>query len=541
MLRNLFLVFVAALMLSGCGQPKAVRAPCPAGKLCLEAGNVNDPVSLDPHKTQGTWENRIIGDLIMGLTQEDQAGNAIPGMATHWETSADGKVWTFHLRRALWSDGAPVTADDFVYALRRIMDPKTGSSYSSLLYIIQNGQAVNENKMPLTALGVRAIDPLTLEIRLNHAAPFLPEIAKHNSMYPVPKHVVEKWGDDWSRPEHFVGNGPFNLVSWKLGDRVTVVKNPKFYEADTVCLDQINYYPTTDANSAQKRVKSGELDLNTDIQSNKIALLREPDQMPDYVRVNTYLGTTYLAFNGTLPALKDRRVRQALSMAIDREFITQKLLRGGQSPANSFVPPGVANYPNLAKAFWSDWPLAKRQAEARKLLAAAGYGAKTPLTITIKHRNSPDPMLFMPAIQADWKEIGVNAKLEQNEGQIAYQSYRLRDFEVADAAWIADYNDPMTFLYLQQSATGTQNYSDYANPAYDGLLAQADNEPDAIKRSAYLSAAEQIMLDDAPIVPIYFFVNKNLVSPRLTGWTANITDTHRSRYLCFKDAAGKGK
>ena len=537
MLRNLFLVFVAALTLSACGQPKAVRAPCPAGKLCLEAGNGNDPVSLDPHKTQGTWENRIIGDLIVGLTQEDEAANAIPGMATHWETSADGKVWTFHLRHALWSDGVPVTADDFVYALRRIMDPKTGSSYSSLLYIIQNGQEVNENKMPLTALGVKAIDPLTLEIRLTHAAPFLPEIAKHNSMYPVPKHVVEKWGDDWSRPEHFVGNGPFNLVSWKLGDRVTVVKNPKFYEADKVCLDQINYYPTTDASSAQKRVKSGELDVNTDIQSNKIALLREPGQMPDYVRVNTYLGTTYLAFNGTLPALKDRRVRQALSMAIDREFITQKLLRGGQSPANSFVPPGVANYPNPAKAFWADWPLAKRQAEARKLLAAAGFGPKTPLTITIKHRNSPDPMLFMPAIQADWKEIGVNAKLEQNEGQIAYQSYRLRDFEVADAAWIADYNDPMTFLYLQQSATGTQNYSDYANPAYDALLAKADNEPDAVKRSAYLSAAEQIMLDDAPIVPIYFYVNKNLVSPRVTGWTNNITDWHRSRYLCFKGAA----
>jgi oligopeptide transport system substrate-binding protein len=540
-LRNLFLVFVAALTLSSCGQPKAVRAPCPAGKLCLEAGNGNDPVSLDPHKTQGTWENRIIGDLIVGLTQEDEAANAIPGMATHWETSADGKVWTFHLRHALWSDGVPVTADDFVYALRRIMDPKTGSSYSSLLYIIQNGQEVNENKMPPAALGVKAIDPLTLEIRLTHAAPFLPEIAKHNSMYPVPKHVVEKWGDDWSRPEHFVGNGPFNLVSWKLGDRVTVVKNPKFYEADKVCLDQINYYPTTDASSAQKRVKSGELDVNTDIQSNKIALLRQPGQMPDYVRVNTYLGTTYLAFNGSVPALKDRRVRQALSMAIDREFITQKLLRGGQSPANSFVPPGVANYPNPAKAFWSEWPLAKRQAEARKLLAAAGYGPKTPLTITIKHRNSPDPMLFMPAIQADWKEIGVNAKLEQNEGQIAYQSYRLRDFEVADAAWIADYNDPMTFLYLQQSATGTQNYSDYANPAYDGLLATADNEPDAIKRSAYLSAAEQIMLDDAPIVPIYFYVNKNLVSPRVTGWTNNITDWHRSRYLCFKGAAGKGK
>jgi oligopeptide transport system substrate-binding protein len=226
-------------------------------------------------------------------------------------------------------------------------------------------------------------------------------------------------------------------------------------------------------------------------------------------------------------------------MAIDRDFITKKLLRGGQSPANSFVPPGVANYPNPAKAFWADWPLEKRQAEARLLLAQAGYGKAKPLTITIKHRNSPDPMLFMPAIQADWKAIGVDAKLEQNEGQIAYQAYRLRDFEVADAAWIADYNDPMTFLYLQQSATGMQNYSDYANPAYDALLAKADNEPDALKRAAYLTKAERIMLDDAPIAPIYFYVNKNLVSPRVTGWVDNITDWHRSRYLCFK-GAGKG-
>jgi oligopeptide transport system substrate-binding protein len=535
-LRNLFLIGLAALFLNSCGPAKVVRAPCPAGQLCLEAGNSNDPVSLDPHKTQGTWENRIIGDLLMGLTQEDAAGDAVPGMATHWETSSDGKVWTFHLRDAVWSDGVAVTADDFVFALRRIMDPKTGSSYSSLLYIIENGQEVNENRRPLTALGVRALDAHTLEIRLTHPAPFLPEIAKHNAMYPVPRHVVEKWGDDWSRPEHFVGNGPYNLVSWKLGDRVTVTKNPKFYEAAKVCLDQINYYPTTDASSAQKRVKSGELDVNTDIQSNKIALLREPGQMPDFVRVNTYLGTTYLAFNSKVPALKDRRVRQALSMAIDRDFITKKLLRGGQSPANSFVPPGVANYPNPAKAFWADWPLDKRQAEARLLLAQAGYGKAKPLTITIKHRNSPDPMLFMPAIQADWKEIGVDAKLEQNEGQIAYQAYRLRDFEVADAAWVADYNDPMTFLYLQQSATGMQNYSDYANPAYDALLAKADNEPDALKRAAFLTEAERIMLDDAPIAPIYFHVNKNLVSPRVTGWVGNITDLHRSRYLCFKGA-----
>jgi len=536
-LRNLFLISLAAFVLSGCGQQQSQRAPCPAGKMCLELGNSNDPVSLDPHKTQGTWENRITGDLIMGLTQDDPAGGVVPGMATQWDVSADGKVWVFHLREAKWSDGVAVTADDFVFALRRIMDPKTASAYASLLYVIENGQAVNEGTRPLAALGVRAIDARTLEIRLLHPAPFLPELAKHNTMYPLPKHVVEKWGDDWTKPEHFVGNGAFVLKSWKLGDRVVAVKNPLFYEANTVCFDQVSYYPTTDSSSAQKRVKTGELDANTDIASNKIALLRQPGQMPDYVRVNTYLGTTYLAFNNHVPALKDKRVRQALSMAIDRDFITQKLLRGGQKPAYSFVPPGVANYPQPATAFWGQWPLAKRQAQARALLAAAGYGPGHPLTITIKHRNSADPMLFMPAIQADWKEIGVNARLEQNEGQIAYQSYRLRDFEVADAAWIADYNDAMSFLYLQQSATGAQNYGDYNNPQYDALLKAADNEVDGLKRAEILRKAEAIMLDDAPIAPIYFYVNKNLVSPQITGWVDNIVDWHRSRYLCRKPKA----
>ncbi len=537
MLRNLFLIGLVAFVLTGCGAQNSQRAPCPEGKLCLELGNSSEPVSLDPHKTQGTWENRIVGDMLMGPTQDDAGGRAIPGMATHWETSADGKIWTFHLRDAKWSDGVPVTADDFVFAFRRIMDPKTASAYASLLYILENGQSVSEGTRPLAALGVRAIDAKTLEVRLSHPAPFLPELTKHHTMYPVPKHVVEKWGDDWIKPQHFVGNGAFKLTRWTLGDRVVAVKNPLFYEADKVCFDQISWYPTTDANSAQKRVKNGELDITTDIASNKIAILRQPDQMPDYVRVNTYLGTSYLAFNNNVPALKDRRVRQALSMAIDRDFITQKLLRGGQKSAYSFVPPGVANYPDPAKASWGDWPLAKRQAQAKALLAAAGYGPDRPLTLTIKHRNSADPMLFMPAIQADWKAIGVNAKLEQNEGQIAYQSYRLRDFEVADAAWIADYNDAMSFLYLQQSATGSQNYGDYKNPQYDALLKQADNEVDGKRRAVILRQAEAIMLDDAPIAPIYFYVNKNLVSPQITGWVDNIVDWHRSRYLCRKPAA----
>lgn len=529
---NMLVLGLAAVSLASCAPEAPARPPCPKGEVCILAGNGSEPVSLDPHKTTGTWEDRILSSAMMGLTQDAPDGSAIPGAAERWETSADGLVWTFHLRDSVWSDGVPVTAEDFVYGFRRILDPKTAAEYASLIYFIKNAQAVNEGKLPGTALGARAIDAKTLELTLAHPAPYLPEVAKHQTMYPVPKHMVEKLGDAWALPKNYVGNGPFNIVEWRLGDYVKLVKNPRFYEADKVCVNQIYFYPTTDSTMAERRVKRGELDMNSDIQSNRIAFLRK--DMPGYVRTYTYLGVTYLAFNSSVPAFKDKRVREALAMSIDREFITQKLLRGGQKPAYTFVPPGVANYHTAQPPAWAAWTLEKRQAEARRLLAAAGYGPDHPLRIEIKHRNTPDPMLFMPAIQADWKSIGVNAQLAQNEAQIAYAAYRSRDFQVADAAWIADYNDPMSFLYLQQSATGAQNYGDYKNPAYDALLAKADAEPDAKRRADYLAEAEKIMLDDVPVAPIYFYVSKNLVSPNVTGFTDNIIDHHRARYWCVK-------
>jgi oligopeptide transport system substrate-binding protein len=531
-IRNLFLVAVAAIFLFGCEQSGPSRPACAEGKVCIAAGNGSEPATLDPHKSTGTWEDRIISDMIVGLTQSAPDGTPVPGMAERWEVTPDGLVWTFHLRDATWSDGVPVTADDFVFSLQRILDPATASEYASLLYFIVNAQPVNEGKVPPSALGVSAPDKKTLVIRLTHPAPYLPELAKHHTMYPAPKHAVEKFGASWVEPGKYVSNGPYLLKEWRLGDYVRLAKNPRFYEADTVCIDEIYYYPTNDAISAERRVKRGELDWNSDIQSNRIAFLRK--EVPDYVRVHTYLGVTYLAFNNNVPAFKDKRVRQALSMSLDREFITNKLLRGGQMPAYTFTPPGVANFTPATPPYWAAWPLEKRQAEARRLLAQAGYTPQRPLRFEIKHRNTPDPMLYTPAVQADWKAIGVDAQLAQQETQIAYADYRARAFDVADAGWVADYNDAMSFLYLQQSATGPQNYGDYKNPAYDALLAKADNEPDAAVRARYLAEAEKLMLEDAPVAPIYFFVNKNLVNPKITGWVDNIIDHHRTRYLCVK-------
>jgi oligopeptide transport system substrate-binding protein len=533
---TLFCIGLTAL-LAACGQHKALRAPCPAGQLCLEIGNGAEPISLDPPKTTGTWENRILGDLFIGLTQDDPAGLAIPGMARSWSTSPDGKVWTFHLRDASWSDGVPVTADDFVFSFRRLMDPKTASQYAYLLYFITNAEPVNEGKAPLEALGVRAIDPHTLQISLDHPAPYLPEVLKHQITFPVPRHVVERWGDAWVQPEHYVSNGPYKLVAWRLGDRIKLVRNPRFYDAKSVCIDQVDYYPTADPIAAERRVRRGELDVNTDIQSNRVSYLRRPEQMPDYVRVHTFLGVSYLVFNTKdpkLPALSDVRVREALSMALDRDFITAKLARAGETPAYAMVPPGTANYAPPPPPAWASWPLAKRQAEARALLAAAGYGPGHPLKVEFKHASTPASELEAPSIQADWRAVGVEMTLAEDDTQILYQDLRVRDFRVGTASWVADYDDATSFLGLEQSQTGAQNYGDYDNPAYDALLAKADSESDPRARAAELAAAEQIMIRDVAVLPINFLVNKNLVSPNITGWVDNITDWHRTRWLCLK-------
>lgn len=524
-----------ALMLASCeGRP---TLSCDPGKLCIHAGNTAEPISMDPPKTTGTWEDAIMSDMFLGLLTDNAAGEPIPGIATSWSVTPDGLVWTFKLRDMTWSDGVPLTADDVVFSLRRLEDPKTTSEYAYLLYVIKNAEKVSGGKAAPETLGVRALDPHTVEITLEHPAPYLLQLLKHQITYPVPAHIVRRWGDAWTKPEHIATSGPFTLSYWRLGDRIRLVRNNRFYDAKNVCLDEVYYYPISDKTSAERRVMRGELDVNNDIQSNRIDYLRKQPTMRPYVRVAPYLGNAYLAFNTNLPKFRDKRVRLALSMAIDRDFIVNKLRRGGEKPAYGFVPPGMADYPAGAKVYWADWSFAKRQAEARKLLADAGYGPQHPLKVEITHRGL-DHAIF-PAIQADWKDIGVVVTLTGAESQIAYQAFRSRDFEVADVGWIADFNDALTFLGLNQSTTGAQNYGDYKNPAYDALLAQADLEPDAKKRAALLVAAERLVIDDAPITAIFYLVNKNLVNPNVTGWVDNIMDHHRMRWVCFKDAEAR--
>jgi oligopeptide transport system substrate-binding protein len=527
-------------LLAGCGDKteKVARAPCPKGLLCLEYGNGAEISTLDPQKTSLDNETSLVGEFMLGLTDADAAGNTIPAMATRWETTADGLTWTFHLRDALWSDGRPVTADDFVYGYQREFDPKLASEQASQFYAIKNSQAINGGKLPLTALGVSAPDSKTFVIQLEHPWPILPDfIATAPQMSPIPRHVVEKLGDAWVDPKNFVGNGAYLPVSWKIGDRVVIRKNPRYFDADKVCIDQVSYYPTVDAISAERQVKNGQLDISSDIQSNRVGFLRRPGQMPDYVRVHPYVGVIFLAFNmRDVPALKDVRVRQALSMAIDRDFIGEKLFQGGVTPAYSTLPPGLIDYNRKVEPYWVKWPLERRQAEARRLLAQAGFGPNKKLRLELKHRNTADPSLYVPAVQADWRAIGVEVALSANESGVAYDSYRARDFQVADGGWVGG-NDALGFLYLQRQQAGSQNYSGYYDARFEAVTKAADNERDFNKRMDRISEAEQMLVDAMPVAPIYNTSKKILVHPSITGWVDNSLNTHRVRYLCFKDAA----
>jgi len=537
------LLSVGVLALAGC-QRAALRPSCPAGDICLEYGNGGDPVSLDPQKITATNEAAIVSELIEGLYTDAPDGSPTLGAADRVETSADGLTWTFHLRPEVWSDGVPVTADDFVFAYRRILDPKTGSSYAYLDYLLKNGEAVNDGRAPLTAVGAKALDAHTLQLTLEHPAPYLPQLLKHQAFYPVPAHSVMNLGDHWVDPGHFVGNGPYKLVSWKLGDYLRIEKNPLYRDAAHVCFDRVDFYPTTEPVAAERRVLRGELDLNAAIQSNRVAFLRASPRSSPFVHIHPYLLTEYVIFNRKdVPALKDLRVRQAMAMAIDRQFITDKLLRAGQVPTTSFVPSMIAGYlpapaPHPRPA-WADWPLARRQAEARRLLGLAGYGPGHPLRLQLTISNSSATLLVVQSLQADWKSVGVDVTLRQEDGIVVYQSFEIRDFQLGLAGWVADFNDPKTYLDLMKSNTGAQNYGDYSNPAYDALLNKADNEPNANKRAGYLATAEQIMLDDANVAPLYNGVNSNLVSPHITGWVDNSADLHRIRYLCRDDAAAQ--
>ena len=499
----------------------------------LRLAIMGEPASLDPHKISGTWENDVVGDLFEGLVTEAADGDRIPGVAESWEVSEDGTVYTFSLRDdAEWSDGTPVTADDFVFAFRRILDPATAASYAYLLYPVKNAEAVYAGEADSDTLGIEALDERTLRITLERSTPYFLDQLAHYTAYPVPKHVVEQYGDDWSRPEHMVSNGAFMLEDWQSQTRIEAVRNPHFHDAEDVALDEVVYFPIEERNTALNRFRAGEIDIAREFPTQQYDWLQ--DNLPDAVRVAPYLGIYYYAFNTRDGhATSDPRVREALSLAVRREVITGRILGTGEEPAYHFVPPDVAHYDG-AELDFADLDQQARLERARQLMQEAGYGPDNPLELQLRYNTSEDHRKVAIAVAAMWKPLGVEVELYNSEVAVHYADIRQGDFDVARAGWIGDYNDAQNFLSLLEGGVAN-NYGAYANPAFDELMDRAAGTQDLDARAELMAEAERLALDDHAVLPIYDYVSRNLVSPTLTGWEPNIEDIHRSRWIGFDD------
>ena len=497
-----------------------------AGK--LNRGIGNDPDSLDPHKAIGTSASILIYDLFEGLVSVDARGEIAPGAASDWKVDPTQTIYTFTLRPNLkWSDGAPLTAADFEYSMRRLMLPETAARYASFLYPIRNARAVNTGKAPVESLGVRAVDARTLRIELETPAPQLTELLTSVGAVAVPKHVIEKYGREWTRAGKIVSNGAYQLVEVSPQTMIRVKRNANYHSADSVSIDEVVYYPVEDDGTSFKRFQAGELDIALKFPTDRIESVRK--QYKNELHTAPGLGTTMLMINHRRPPFNDARVRRALSLAIDRSVLTAKILRGTAVPAYTVVPPSVSRYsPKLPND--AGMPMAARQAEARKLLAAAGYGPDKPLKFTMQYFTESKTRTLAVAMVSMWRSIGVNCELINKDLGSVISTVRSGAYEVSLYAWFSSFDDASTFLdILTTKQRGS--LSGYSNPAFDAAFTTANALANSAERQAGLARAEAIAMADVPVIPLFTGVNQRLVSPRVTGWIDNPRGANLTRFL----------
>ncbi len=513
-------------------------SPAHAEKI-LRRGNLAEPYSLDPHHTTGLNEADILGEIFLGLYTEDANGDPILGAAESVQTSDDGLKWTFKIRNHKWSDGSPVTADDFVYALRREMNPGTAAEYANVLYPIKNAEKLNKGggKVPVEELGVHATDPKTLIIELEHPAPFLPQLLIHQTALPIPNGFVERHPGGWTKPGVMPASGPYVLTEWRPHDHIKLVKNANFYDAANVKIDQIYFYPIDDDLAALKKYRAGELDTQE----------RYPIAMRDWVAKNipneahrgTALWAQYTSFNSTRKPFDDVRVRKALAMAIDRKAIADDIFAGSYgAEALNVLPPGTANVDRSAQVEWAGKTMDERRADARKLLAVAGFGPERPLHFTYNFSSNVDNRRIAVAMQSMWKDIGVVVEIATTESKVHQKLLQTHDFDVAGDGWILDYNDAKNQLYLFQTSTVEMNYASYHSAAFDSLLDKADAEADVNARGKLLGQASATLLSDMPVAPSFFPYQRQLVKPYVLGWVTNPHRINRTRWLDIADHVG---
>lgn len=519
-LRPLAASFV--LLLAACGEQGAAvtDASAPSAGHVLTRNNVTEPQSLDPHHITGVPEINVVRDLLEGLVETDADGAVTAAAAESWH-SEDHKVWRFTLRPGLrWSNGDPLGAEDFVYSWRRLVDPATASPYASYLQAarIANIDAVLKGELPPDDLGVRAVDARTLEVTLDAAVPYFPQMLYHAATKPVHRATVERHGIKWTQPQNFVGNGAYVMDKWVVNERIELKKNPHYRAADQVRIDKVVFLPIGSPSDDVARYEAGEVDITDALPPEMYAGLQQ--KYPNELKHSPYLCTYYFEINNQKAPFDDVRVRKALSLALDRDTIAGKILGRGETPAYNLTRVGTAGF----TPYQPDWVRqapAERVAAAKKLLAEAGYSEQRPLEFTFLYNTSEQHKKIAVAAAAMWQQaLGfVKVKLENQEWKTYLDNRRSGNYQIARAAWCGDYNEPSTFLNTLHS-TNSSNRAFYKNPAYDALLAQTlSPQVDEAGRRRLYTEAEALIDRDTAVIPVYGYVNSRLVKPHIGGYS----------------------
>ena len=533
MKKNMSFSVLAASVVLAMGANAAFAAKVPAGvqlaaKQELTRNNGSEPESLDPALAESVGANNIARDLFEALTAADNDGRIVPGLAESWKQT-DPTTWVFTLRKnAKWSDGVQVTADDVVYGIRRFLDPKTASPYASTYgAFLLNGVEAAEGKKALTDIGIKAINKLTVEVKTPYPVAFLPEVMSNNQLGPAPRHAIEKHGKDWTKPGKLVGNGAFVLKDWAVNSKIVIEKNPQYWDAKAVVLSKVTYLPIEDGFADVKLYQSGENDWVYQLPPGTYEKYKA--ELPKDVRNSPMLGLRYYSLNAKDPVMKDKRVRQALSMVIDRDILAAKITADGQLPAYSVVVKGTAGA-DATTYDWAKWPMAQRVAEAKKLLAAAGLQQGSKIKFTYNTSEYHKKMAIFAA--SEWKtKLGLNTELENMEFKVLLKKRHDGEYQIARNGWVADYNDATTFLTLVQCGSD-QNDNGNCNPKAEELIKQGNQAKDAAKRKQLLTQATKMIMDDYPIIPLLSYTTPRLVKPYVGGYTGkNSLDRYRNKDL----------
>jgi oligopeptide transport system substrate-binding protein len=494
--------------------------------------NGAEPESIDPAVITGQLDGRICYALFEGLLHFDRFGKPQPGIAENWDLSSDAKTYTFHLRaNARWSNGDPITAKDFLLSWKRILLPETASEYAYLLYHVKNAQPFNEGTLKaFGSVGLIAIDDRTFRVELEAPVPYFLDLCSFATLLPVHLATVEKYGDDWIKPDKLVNNGPFLLKEWRLNYRIRLQKNPLYWDASHVALNTIDALPIDNSITAYNFYASKVADLILDKGLTPPSLIPELKSRPDF-HAAPFLGNYFIRFNVKRKPLDDVRVRQAFAMAIDRERIVQKITQAGEPPAYSFTPPGTASGYQPPKMFGRDVQ------KARRLLAEAGYpdgkGFPTVTYLYDSKKLNEDIAVEIQNMLSD--ALGVHIELQKQEWKVYLNSLSRLDYDFARSSWVGDYNDPNTFIDCFVSGGGN-NRTGWSNKEYDDLVAAAAMETDSAKRSQIFRQAEEILLNQGtPICPLYYYVGIQIYDgQKFGGIEPNLLDEHPFREMYRK-------